>query len=203
MRWACALFALLFVVASTQAEDRSTAPPDDKTIIIYGKSDGAASGWAIVTLLPVGWTGDCCHYAKAIGVNLVLYKGDWTGEPDRVMVLNVWSTKLATLDAEWKEDQKQYLQRDPAAKVESLSLHNPKMTCRGFIYHGSDHIDDVVIFCDPGKPSGIHLSWSMTVAASDPARQQVLALFQQVVEASFYMKYQPKSGATGKAAPHK
>ena len=160
-------------------------------VTVSGPPDGTVPGWTIATTAPAGWTQDCCTYAKAIGVNLVLYQGDWSGKPDRVMVLNVWTSKLATLDDEWQQDRKRYLQRDPAAKVEAMPLHGAKLTCHGFLYHGSDQVDDAVVFCDPGKPSGIRLSWSMAVAASDPARKQVLSLFEQVVAASQYLMQSP------------
>jgi len=52
------------------------------------------------------------------------------------------------------------------------------------------------VFCDPGKATGIHLSWSMTIAAGDPARVDALARFTEVVEKSLYMRYED---ATGKA----
>jgi len=160
-------------------------------VMVSGKPDGATPGWTIATTAPAGWTQDCCQYASAIGVNLVLYQGDWSGKPDRVMVLNVWPSKLARLDDEWQEDRKHYLQRDPAAKIEPLPLHGAKLTCRGFLYHGSDQVDDAVVFCDPGKASGIRLSWSMAVAASDPTRTQVLSLLEQVVAASHYLPSSP------------
>jgi hypothetical protein len=108
------------------------------------------------------------------------------------MVLNVWTSKLATLDNEWQDDRKHYLQRDPAVKVEPLPLHGAKLACRGFLYHGSDKVDDAVVFCDPGKASGIRLSWSMAVGANDPVRAQALAQFQQVVAMSSYMRYVDK-----------
>jgi hypothetical protein len=52
---------------------------------------------------------DCCTYASAIGVNYVLYQGDWTGKPDRVIVLNVWPSKLPSLDVELQDDQQALL----------------------------------------------------------------------------------------------
>ncbi|WP_266170628.1 hypothetical protein [Dyella subtropica] len=178
---------LLALASMAQAGEAS----GEKTAMIYGKPDGAVPGWSIVTLVPQGWTQDCCQYAKAIGVNLVLYRGEWTGEPNRVMVLNVWPQKLPTLAAEWQDDKKHYLQRDPAAKVSAFAVNNPKMACQGGLYQGTDHMDDVVVFCDPGKAAGIHLSWSMTVAANDASRGEVLERFKRVVEQSIYMKYEP------------
>lgn len=188
----CGLWAM---AVSAQAGDAAM----DGGVIVYGKAGGNAPGWAISTALPRGWTQDCCQYAEAIGVNLVLYRGEWTGEPERVMVLNVWSQKLATLDAEWQEDQKSYLKRDPKAKVTAFPVHNTAMACHGLLFQGSDHKDDAVVFCDPGKATGIRLSWSMTLAAEDAARQDVLKLFSQVVEQSRYMKYISKPASPAKA----
>jgi hypothetical protein len=173
-----------------QAENTSK---DDHTVVASGKAEATTPGWTIATVDPVGWTADCCQYARAIGVNLVLYRGDWTGEPDRVMVLNVWPRKLPTLDAEWQDDRKHYFDRDPAAKLDKFAVKAPKaMQCSGGLYHGTDHVDDVVVFCDPGTATGIHFSWSMTLAANGTDRQQVLDQFQRVVEQSVYMKYDDK-----------
>lgn len=195
-----ALLALALLAATTvQAADRPGAAADGADVVAQGKTDGAVAGWSIRTHPPAGWTQDCCQYAKAIGVDLVLYQGEWTGEPNRVMVLNVWPTKLATLDDEWKDDQKRYLQRDPVAKIEPLPLSGAKTSCRGFVYHGTDHVDDAVVFCDPGQASGIRFSWSVAVAATDSTRQQLLAQFAQVVEATRYKKVLPMAKAP--AAP--
>ncbi|WP_266158907.1 hypothetical protein [Dyella silvatica] len=195
MRQALLLCGLWVVAVSVQAGDAATGGG----VIVYGKADGKAPGWAISTALPSGWTQDCCQYAAAIGVNLVLYRGEWTGEPERVMLLNVWPQKLASLDAEWQDDQKSYLKRDPKAKVSTFPVHNGAMACHGLLFQGSDHKDDAVVFCDPGKATGVRLSWSMTLAAADPTRQDVLTLFSQVVEQSRYMKYESKPAAPAKA----
>jgi hypothetical protein len=165
-------------------------------VIAYGKADGKTPGWAISTSAPAGWTADCCQYARAIGVNLVIYRGEWTGEPDQVIVLNVWPRKLPTLEAEWQDDRKHYLQRDPAGKFQPFVVQASKsMTCNGSLYQGSDHVDDVVVFCDPGEPTGIRLSWSMTLAANTANRQQALDQFRQVVARSSYMAYEDKHSA--------
>jgi hypothetical protein len=197
-----ALLLLLLTVTSTQATEPPSASPDGKTVVAYGKSDGAVPGWSIVSVLPSGWTADCCQYAKAIGVNLVLYKGDWTGDPERVMVLNVWPSKLPTLAAEWKADQTHYLKRDPRAKVAAFALKHPSMPCHGVLYQGTDHIDDVVVFCDPGKVAGVRLSWSMTVAADDKQREQVMVMFRDVVEKSVYKTYRQASEPASRAGLH-
>lgn len=180
------LAGVLLVIAGVVMADDSTIGP---TVIVYGKADGATAGWGIVTNEPAGWTQDCCHYAKAIGVNLVLYRGDWTGDPDRVMVLNVWPSKRPSLADEVKEDRAQYLHRDSKAAVSTFAIHNKAMSCVGTFYKGSDHMNDAVVFCEPGKPTGIRLSWSVTIAANDPNQKQTLSLFRQVVERSLYMKY--------------
>jgi hypothetical protein len=136
-------------------------------------------------------------YAKAIGVNLVLYKGDWTGDPERVMVLNVWPSKLSSLEAEVQDDRHHYLGRDPAGKASDFALNNQAVPCRGVLYEGTDHKDDVVVFCDPGLATGIRFSWSMTLAHDDAQKQELLALFRQVAEHSQYMKQATaKAGAT-------
>lgn len=174
------------------------AEPADTAVAAHGPADGNVPAWTINTTAPVGWTKDCCTYASAIGVNYVLYQGEWTGKPDRVMVLNVWPSKLASLDVELQDDRKHYLQLDPAGKVNPFPVSNSHMPCQGVLYSGADHVDDVVVFCDPGKVAGIRYSWSMTIGATDPLRQQLLDTFKQVVEHSSYAKYVPTSTATGK-----
>ncbi len=175
------------------------APGEEKTVIVSGNADESVPGWSIVTVPPDGWASDCCQYARAIGVNLVFYKGDWTGNPDRVMVLNVWPRKLPSLKAERQADQTQYLKKDPKATVNSFAVGGAAMTCDGVLYQGTDHVDDAVVFCDPGKATGIRLSWSMTVTANDPQRASVLALFRQVVQKSMYTKYRRGDKSTSRA----
>ncbi|RUL74481.1 hypothetical protein [Dyella choica] len=163
-------------------------------VMAYGKTDGKAPGWAIMTDLPKGWTEDCCKYAAAIGVNLVLYQGEWSGKPEGVMVLNVWPAKLPTLAAELQDDRQHYLQSDAHGKASVFALQDPHgIACQGVLFQGSDKVDDVVVFCDPGKPSGIRYSWSMTVAANDPNRQALIDTFKQVVQRSSYMTYEKGS----------
>lgn len=193
---------LWFVLLAIAAAAHAAAPAAGQHVTAQGAPDGAVPGWAISTAAPVGWTADCCTYAKAIGVNFVLYQGDWTGEPERVMVLNVWPRKLSTLADEWQADQKHFLQRDPLAKVSMFPLVHPLMPCHGLLYQGTDHIDDMVVFCDPGKASGIRLSWSMAVADDDARRPRVTALFQQVIEQSLYAKYRQATPPTPKAGQH-
>lgn len=192
MRRVGAMLALLLLSAPLLAGDGL-----GKTAIIYGKADRDVPGWAIVTAAPQGWTVDCCTYASAIGVNAVIYQGEWTGKPERVMVLNVWPDRLPSLAADVQDDRKHYLQTDPTAKVVPIPLHHPAMACEATLYEGSDHIDDAVVFCDPGKPAGIRLSWSMTFAANDPSMQALLDEFMRVAVASRYMEYEgsPKAAA--------
>jgi hypothetical protein len=202
IRWIVALLMLAMTATSACGSDSHVAPPGNKTVTAYGKPDGAVPGWGVASVLPPGWAADCCQYAKAIGVNLVIYQGDWTGEPDRVMVLNVWPSKLATLADEWKADQAHYLKRDLLAKVDAFALKHPSMPCHGLFYQGTDHIDDIVVFCDPGKLTGVRLSWSMTVPAADPQRQQVVAMFREVVGKSVYVKYRQTAEPAGSADLH-
>lgn len=179
------LLALLLVASAPLAYAKDT-----QAVMVYGKADGKAPGWAITTSVPQGWNNDCCTYAAAIGVNLVLYQGEWSGKPERVMVLNVWPSKFPTLAAEMQDDRQHYLQSDPRGKVDAFSVANPRsISCEGVLYHGSDHIDDAVVFCDPGERSGIRYSWSMTLNANDPKRQALLDAFKQVVQHSSYMTY--------------
>lgn len=168
-----------------------------------GKPDGPAPGWSIATSAPTGWTADCCKYAKAIGVDLVLYRGDWTGNPAQVMVLNVWPRKLPSLDAEVKADHAHYLKGDPRGSVSEFPVATKNLACRGVQYEGSDRIDDVVVFCEPSRASGIRLSWSMTLKADDVERPALTALFKHVIEASVYARQSgPSAIAAGKAASH-
>ncbi len=195
-RWIAATLLVLAVVPAWAGEGQ-LASASDRHVVVHGIADGKVTGWRLVSMRPDGWTADCCRYARAIGVNEVIYKGDWTGEPLRVMVLNVWPSKLASLDNEWQADQQRYRQKDPAARITVFPVQHATWRCRGFIYQGNDHVDDAVVFCDPGKHAGVRLSWSMAVAANDPGRAQVLAQFRQVVEASRY-----SSEAVPTRAPH-
>ncbi|WP_109123903.1 hypothetical protein [Dyella sp. C11] len=182
-RWFGLLLFALISMSSHAADGK------DQGVMVYGKADKDVPGWSILTDLPTGWTQDCCMYAKAIGVNLVLYKGEWTGDPERVMVLNVWPSKLSSLEAELQDDRHHYLARDAAAKVDVLAIDNKNMACRGVHYAGTDHKDDLVVFCDPGLATGVRLSWSMTLAHDDPQQADLIAAFQHVVEQSKYLKY--------------
>ena len=174
---------------------------NDASVMVYGKSADNAPGWSIATVLPAGWNKNCCTYATTIGANLVLYQGEWTGKPERVMVLNVWTAKLPTLDAELQDDRQHYLQSDAHGKANTFPLTNPRaIACRGVLYQGSDHIDDVVVFCDPGKKTGIRYSWSMTVSATDPHRQALIDTFKHVVQDTVYMTYVPESKPSPAAA---
>jgi hypothetical protein len=111
--WMWVLLLLSFAVHAAGAAN-------DRSVLVSGKADGDVPGWTIHTELPDGWTQDCCVYAQAIGVNEVLYKGEWTGEPDRVMVLNVWPSKLSSLEAEVQDDRHHYL--DLCARQQVLGL---------------------------------------------------------------------------------
>jgi hypothetical protein len=165
-----------------QAADRG----DD--VLARGARDGNAPAWAISVATPAGWTRDCCTYARAIGVNAVLYQGEWSGKPQRVMVLNVWPRKLATLADEVQAGRKRYLQHDPAGKTATFAVRHRAMPCEASVYQGSDHIDDVLVFCDPGAASGVRLSWSMTIDANDATRRALLDDFMQVVVATRWTK---------------
>ena len=184
---ALALCAPLAVPAAALGDD----------VLAHGARDGKAPAWAIAVAGPPGWTRDCCTYAKAIGVDAVLYQGEWTGKPERVMVLNVWPRKLATLDAEVQADRTHFLQADPAARVTWIAVHPRDMPCAATVYEGTDHVDDVVVFCDPGQASGIRLSWSMSFDHDDPSRRALLDAFMQVVVATHYQRYLPASAHAG------
>lgn len=190
--------ALALVAMATLAH----ASTPDANLLAHGVRDGDAPAWAIDVATPPGWTRDCCTYAKAIGVDAVLYRGEWTGKPEQVMVLNVWPRKLSTLADEVTADRKHYLQGDPAAKVTALPAGNPAMPCQGVLYQGTDHIDDAVVFCDPGRASGVRFSWSLTLAADDPAQAQLLALFRQVVAQSRYAVYREDAAAAKGSTAH-
>nr|WP_108470673.1 hypothetical protein [Rhodanobacter thiooxydans] len=174
---ACLLFA---VVAQAAGKD------DD--VLARGARDGDAPAWAISAATPTGWTRDCCTYARAIGVNAVVYQGEWSGKPQRVMVLNVWPRQLATLADEVQADRKRYLQHDPAGKVSGFAVRHPAMPCEASVYQGSDHIDDVLVFCDPGAASGVRLSWSMAFDDADPSRRALLDDFMRVVVTTRWAK---------------
>lgn len=157
-------------------------------VAVQGQPDGTAPGWVIRAQAPAGWTADCCTYARAIGVNLVMYQGAWTGEPDRVMVLNVWPRKLASLDAELDADRQRYLQRDPAAKVARFPVRHRGMACEALVFEGTDRIDDAVVFCDPGAAAGIRLSWSVSFHDADPQRRALLEDFMRVAVGTRYQR---------------
>jgi hypothetical protein len=178
---------LLLMLTARLAVAHATASTDE--VLAHGAADAGAPAWAVAAATPPGWTRDCCTYARAIGVDAVLYQGEWSGKPQRVMVLNVTARKLPTLAAEVQADRKRYLQRDPGGKVGGFMVRNPSMPCEATVYQGSDHIDDVVVFCDPGKTSGVRLSWSMAMAAGDPTRRTLLDDFMRTVVASRYQHY--------------
>ena len=181
------LSALLLILTTCFVAAHAGTAADD--LLAHGTADAGAPAWAVAVATPEGWTRDCCTYARAISVDAVLYRGEWSGKPQQVMVLNVSARKLPTLAAEVQADRKRYLQRDPTGKVDGFMVRNPTMPCEATVFQGSDHVDDVVVFCDPGKASGVRLSWSMAIDASDPARQTLLNDFMRVVVASRYQPY--------------
>jgi hypothetical protein len=178
----CLAALLAFAFASVGA----AAPPAAPSSTAHGARDGSIPAWTISAPAPAGWTADCCLYAKAIGVNAVLYRGQWSGKPQRVMVLNVWPRKLPTLAAEVAADRARYLQLDPAGKTTSFAVRHRAMRCTTSVYQGSDHVDDVLVFCDPGPAAGVRLSWSMTLDAGDPAQRALLGDFMRVVVGTRY-----------------
>ncbi len=178
---------LLLMLAACLAIAHATTATDE--VLTHGAADAKAPAWAVAVATPPGWTRDCCTYARAIGVDAVLYQGEWSGKPQRVMVLNVTARKLPTLAAEVQADRKRYRQRDSAGKIGGFMVRNPSMPCEATVYRGSDHIDDVVVFCDPGKAAGIRLSWSIAMDAGDPTRRALLDDFMRIVVASRYKHY--------------
>ncbi|MEY2259368.1 hypothetical protein AB7872_02855 [Rhodanobacter denitrificans] len=160
----------------------------DDGVLARGARDGNAPAWAISAATPADWTRDCCTYARAIGVNAVLYQGEWSGKPQRVMVLNVWPRQLPALADEVQADHQRYLQHDPAGKVSGFAVRHPAMPCEASVYQGSDHVDDVLVFCDPGAASGVRLSWSMAFDDADSSRRALLDDFMRVVVASRWAK---------------
>ena len=173
----------------------AAAPTSEHPVEVHGARDGTIPGWRITTLAPAGWHDDCCNYAAFIGVNFVMYAGEWTGKPQRVMVLNVWPRKLPSLQAEVLADRKHYLLSDPAAKADDIVLHHRTMVCSGTLYRGSDKVDDMVVFCDPGRASGIRLSWSVAFDDGDTGRRALLDKFMRVVMASRYSEYATQAAA--------
>jgi hypothetical protein len=176
---------LLVLSLWTVAALAQAAMPADEALA-RGARDGDTPAWAINVATPPGWTRDCCTYARAIGVDAVLYQGEWSGIPQRVMVLNVSARKLPTLAAEVQADRERYLQHDPSGKVSGFAVRHLAMPCEASVYRGSDHVDDVVVFCDPGRASGIRLSWSMAFDDADPSQRELLDDFMRVVMASRY-----------------
>lgn len=183
------LWVPAFCLFAVQAH--AAGPADN--VLARGARDGTAPAWAVTVATPKGWTRDCCTYARAIGVDAVLYQGEWSGKPQRVMVLNVTPRKLPTLTAEVQADRKRYLQHDPAGKVSGIAVRNQAMPCQASVYRGSDHVDDVVVFCDPGQASGIRLSWSMAFDDADPTRRGLLDDFMRVVVTA---RWAPDAGAS-------
>lgn len=178
------LLAAWCVLAFAATSFAAAAPP----VTAHGARDGNVPAWTLRAPAPAGWTADCCLYAKAIGVNAVLYRGEWTGKPQRVMVLNVWPRKLPSLTAEVTADRARYLQLDPAGKTSSFPVRHRSMPCAASVYEGSDHVDDVLVFCDPGRITGIRLSWSMTLDANDPAQRALMDDFMRVVVGTRYRR---------------
>jgi hypothetical protein len=62
------------------------------------------------------------------------------------------------------------------------------MPCEALVFQGSDQVDDAVVFCDPGKASGVRLSWSMSFNNADPQRAAVLGNFMRVVVGTSYRR---------------
>jgi len=164
--------------------------------LAQGARDGDVPAWTILAATPAGWTRDCCTYARAIGVDAVLYRGEWSGEPQRVMVLNVWPRALPSLDDDVQADRQRYRQHDPAGKVDGFVVRHPSMRCEASIYQGSDRIDDVLVFCEPPASSGVRLSWSMTLDADDASRRALLDDFMRVVVGT---RYKPGAAVAGHA----
>ena len=181
---------LVSVTSACFAAGRAESGQADPGVMVYGKADGNVPGWAVLADKLPGWTADCCMYARAIGVNLVMYQGEWTGKPERVIVLNVWPARLHSLDDEVAADRKHYLRRDPGARSAEFPIPHSKMACDAIVYEGTDRFDDAVVFCDPGKATGIRLSWSMTLAAGDPERKALLEDFMKVAANASYLRYQ-------------
>lgn len=179
------LAALAWLLATSAAY---AANPPAGEVAVQGRPDGKVPGWTIRAQAPAGWTADCCTYARAVGVNLVIYQGTWTGEPIGVMVLNVWPRKLPSLEAELDADRKHYLQLDPLAQVSRFPVRHRGMACEALVFQGSDRVDDAVVFCDPGKASGIRLSWSLSFPDKDPQRAKLLEEFMRVVVGSTYQR---------------
>lgn len=176
-----ALLTVLLLLVATLA--RAGEP-----ILASGARDGTTPAWTIAGIAPDGWTADCCTYARAIGVDAVVYRGEWTGEPQRVMVLNVWPAQLPSLEAELAADRTRYHQLDPAGRDATVAVRHPHMNCLANVYEGSDHVDDMVVFCDPGQASGVRLSWSMTLAADEPRRRPLLDALLRVVAGTSYRR---------------
>jgi hypothetical protein len=181
-----ALAACALAAVTNAATAASPAPPVLSSVTAHGARDGNVPAWTITAPAPAGWTADCCLYAKAIGVNAVLYRGQWTGKPQRVMVLNVWPRKLPTLAAEVAADRTRYKQLDPAGRTTGFPVRHRSMPCTASVYQGSDYIDDVLVFCDPGRAAGVRLSWSMTLDAKDSAQRSLLEDFMRVVVGTRY-----------------
>ena len=186
---------LAMLLCGSVVPAQAATPADD--VLAHGARDGDAPAWVIAVDSPPGWTRDCCTYARAIGVNAVLYQGEWSGKPQRVMVLNAWPRQLPSLAAEQQADRKRYLELDPAGKTTQFAVRHPGMSCEASVYQGSDHIDDVLVFCDPGRASGIRLSWSMSFDDNDPTRRALLDAFMQVVMASRYQRAPAPSADAG------
>jgi hypothetical protein len=192
MRRAWLMWVLCLFTVQAQA-----AMSADNNVLAHGARDGNVPAWTIAVDTPAGWTRDCCTYARAIGVDAVLYQGEWSGNPQRVMVLNVSARKLPTLAAEVQADHKRYLQHDPAGKVSGFAVRHRTMPCEATVYQGSDHVDDVVVFCDPGEASGIRLSWSMAFDHADSSRRALLDDFMQVVVATRWTRDSAVPSARG------
>jgi hypothetical protein len=181
-----ALVACVALAHAGSADNAPGGPP-----LAHGARDGDAPAWAVTTEAPIGWTRDCCTYARAIGVDAVLYRGEWSGKPQRVIVLNVSPRKLPTLADEIQADRTRYRQLDPAVKLTPLIVRHRAMPCQATMYQGSDHVDDVVVLCDPGKAAGVRLSWSLSFDDGDPSRRALLDDFWRVVLTSRYQRYMP------------
>jgi len=163
-----ALKAFLLCLALACVASSAAAQSTGSGTIVYGGD--ASDGWAFTVSAPPGWILDCCEHTTELNANLLAFPENWDGqEPDRVMVLTVWSKETADVDADWQADAIDYFAHFPGLTSITYFPQVKDATCVSANYASADHISDYVVFCDPGNDWTYRFAWSMSVRAGSAA----------------------------------
>jgi hypothetical protein len=187
MRNGLLLLVCALVTTNSYAQIKHDDDGGSGTIVYGGSKDG--DGWAFVVSAPSGWQFDCCNLARQRHANLLVFPDEWDGaNPDRVMVLTVWSKDVADIDADWEADAKAYATKFPGVKSENFSVSAKNATCRSAVYSGTDHVRDYVVFCDSGGNLNYRFGWSMSLHVDETDVARTEAAFRQTVVSTIPMQ---------------